>query len=118
MTGPNMDTLKIETEVRKAPSSLAKLRNVGRATLADFRVLGIATVGELAAQDADALFLQLCKGNGQRHDPCAHDVFAATIHEAKTGQPLDWWAFTAARKARQHDGTFPTPTMPPSVSDK
>ncbi len=51
--GPDMDTLKDETEVRKAPSSLAKLRNVGRATLADFRVLGIATVDELAAQDPD-----------------------------------------------------------------
>jgi nucleotidyltransferase/DNA polymerase involved in DNA repair len=102
-----MDTLEDETEVRKAPLSLAKLRNVGRATLADFRLLGIATVDELAAQDPDALYLQLCKVTGQRHDPCAHDVFAATIHEAKTGQPLDWWAVTAARKARQHDGTFP-----------
>jgi len=113
-----MGKLKDEAEVRQVPSSLAKLRNVGRATLEDFRVLGIATVGELAAQHPDALYLQLCKVTGQRHDPCAHDVFAATIHEARPGQPLDWWAFTAARKARQHDGTFPTPIMPPSVSDK
>jgi nucleotidyltransferase/DNA polymerase involved in DNA repair len=104
-----METLKHDTEVRKAPASLAKLRNVGRAALADFRLLGIASVGELAAQDADALYLRLCEVTGKRHDPCARDVFAATIHEAKTGQPLDWWAFTAARKARQRDGTFPPP---------
>ena len=32
----------------KRPLTLAKLRNVGKAALADFRLLGIVTVGELA----------------------------------------------------------------------
>jgi len=86
---------------------LAGLRNVGRATLADFHLLGITTVQQLAAEEPDALYLRLCQATSQRHDPCAHDVFAATIHEARTGEPLDWWHFSAARKARQAAGAFP-----------
>lgn len=90
-----------------APNSLASLRNVGKATLADFAVLGIATVGELATKDADTLYLDLCRITRSRHDPCVHDVFAAAIHQSKTGQALNWWHFTKARKARQAAGKFP-----------
>jgi hypothetical protein len=86
---------------------LSVLRNVGKAALADFSVLGIATVGELAPCDADTLYADLCQRTGFRHDPCVHDVFAAAIHQAKTGEALNWWAFTAARKSRQGNGSFP-----------
>jgi hypothetical protein len=41
----------------------AKLRNIGPATLADFNVLGITTIGELAQQDADTLYLRICEEN-------------------------------------------------------
>jgi nucleotidyltransferase/DNA polymerase involved in DNA repair len=88
-------------------AALARLRNVGRATLADFERLGIVTVGQLATRDADTLYVQLCEATGQIHDPCAHDVFTATIHEAKTGEAVNWWACTPARKLRQAAGTFP-----------
>jgi predicted RecB family nuclease len=79
---------------------LARLHNVGKATLADFQLLGITTVEQLAAQDADALYGRLGELTKQRQDPCVHDVFAATIHQARTGEALNWWAFTARRKAR------------------
>lgn len=82
------------------------LRNVGKATLADFHCLGISTLGDLATRDADTLYFDLCKLTQHRHDPCVHDVFSATIHQAKTGEALDWWAFTSVRKARLASGDF------------
>jgi hypothetical protein len=85
------------------------LRNVGPATLADFNVFGITTVGELALQDADTLYLRICEETARRHDPCVHDVFAAAIHQAKTGEPANWWDYSAARKQRQAAGDFPQP---------
>lgn len=87
--------------------TLASLRNVGPATLADFKLLGIETVEQLISQDADELYVRLCYQTKTRHDSCMHDVFAAAIHQAKTSEALNWWAFTPARKARQMVGDFP-----------
>ena len=86
---------------------LSALRNIGKAMLADFSLLGIATVGELARREADELYLELSARTGTRQDPCVHDTFAAAIHQARTGEAKDWWAFTPERKARQKAGTFP-----------
>ena len=85
---------------------LKRLRNVGKAALADFALLGIGSVAMLAEQDADALYVRLCALTQQRQDPCVHDVFAATIHEARTGEAVDWWTYSADRKARQAAGRF------------
>ena len=79
---------------------LAALRNVGPATLADFALLGIVTLDQLAAAEPDGLYQELQRLTGSRQDPCVWDVFAATIHQARTGEARDWWAFTAVRKAR------------------
>ena len=89
------------------PRTLAELRNIGKAMLVDFELLGISSVAKLAAQDVDELYLTLCRLTGTRHDPCVHDTFAAAIHQAKTGEALNWWAFTPLRKARQQAKTFP-----------
>lgn len=70
-------------------SDLAKLKNVGKAALADFAVLGVTSTAQLAACDPDDLYLKLCALTGQTHDPCVHDVFAATIHQAPTGEALN-----------------------------
>jgi len=87
-------------------NELRQLKNVGPATCEDFAVLGISTIAELAQADADELYLHLIKLTGQHHDPCVWDVFAATIHEAQTGEKLPWWHWTPVRKARQAAGTF------------
>ena len=84
--------------------NLGDLKNVGKATLRDLNILGIQTVDELRKCDATELFEQLEKQTGQRHDPCMWDVFAAIIHEAKTGEPISWWAWTAERKILQKTG--------------
>jgi len=60
----------------------------------------------LAACDADDLYRRLQIATGTRHDPCVWDVFAAAIHQARTGEALNWWAFTPVRKARQQKGDF------------
>ncbi len=89
------------------PDSLGRLRNAGKAALADFKLLEISTVGEIATTDADTIYVKLCETTRQRHDPCVHDVFTAAIHQAKTGEAVHWWAYTPARKSRQVAGTFP-----------
>jgi hypothetical protein len=89
------------------PHPLAALRNVGPATLADFQMLGIATVEQLAAAEADDLYREMQRLTASRQDPCVWDVFAAAIHQARTGEAKSWWAFTPVRKARQAKGEFP-----------
>lgn len=86
---------------RHPAQSLADLRNVGKAALGDFALLGIATLEELAASDPDVLYHALERATGLRQDPCVRDVFAATIHQARTGEALDWWHFTPERTGRQ-----------------
>ena len=90
---------------------LFELRNIGKAMLLDFKILGITTVPQLAQQNADELYTRLSVLTGARHDPCVHDTFAAAIHQAKTDEALNWWAFTPFRKERQKAGTFPTLTF-------
>ena len=91
----------------RRPTPLAALRNVGPAALSDFAKRDFTTTDQLAETDADALYTRLCALTGTRHDPCVHDVFAAAVHQARTGQPVDWWSFTPARKLRQQAGQFP-----------
>lgn len=93
--------------MEKIPAKeLQDLKNVGKATLADLSLLGIGSVKELALQDATELFHRMEKKTGKRQDPCVWDVFAAIIHEAKTGKPTVWWDWTVKRKALQKAGKF------------
>jgi len=77
---------------------LGDLANVGPATLADLKLLGIRTVPQLARRDPMAMYRSLCLRTGVRHDPCVIDVFMAVVHQARGGKPTPWWKFTAARK--------------------
>ncbi|MFO1285882.1 MAG: helix-hairpin-helix domain-containing protein [Rubrivivax sp.] len=80
---------------------------------ADLALLGIETLAQLAAEEPDALYAALQAKTGQRQDPCVWDVFAAAIHQARTGEARDWWTFTPQRKARQAAGRFPaSPLLP------
>lgn len=92
--------------MRNQLKSLSALKNVGPAALKDFAILGIQTVEQLANQNADDLYLRLQQLTQTKHDPCVWDVFAATIHEAKTGEKTPWWQWTKMRKARQQQGIF------------
>lgn len=85
---------------------LSDLRNVGKATLEDLRLLQIQSVEELAHQDPTHLFHELEKRTHKKQDPCVWDVFAAIIHEASTGEPTNWWRWTKERKILQKTGTL------------
>ena len=85
-----MPQARVKLAQRPAPpATLGALRNIG------------------AAMHVDELYTRLSTITGARQDPCVHDTFAAAIHQAKTGEALNWWAFTALRKERQRLGTFP-----------
>jgi len=83
---------------------ISELKNVGKATLGDLALLGIHSVEKLAEQDPTFLFEELERRTQQRQDPCVWDVFAAIIHEARTGEPTKWWDWTAKRKVLQKTG--------------
>lgn len=102
------------TRPRAAASDpLLRLRNVGPAMRADLSLLVIDTLEQLAACEPDDLYLALQRQTGRRHDPCVWDTFAAAIHQARTGEALDWWTFTPLRKLRQAEGRFvPDPRHP------
>lgn len=97
-----------------ASDPLTGLRNIGPAMRADLALLGIGTLEQLAASEADQLYAALQARTGQRQDPCVWDTFAAAIHQARTGEARDWWAFTPLRKRRQAAGLFPPAPAAPS----
>lgn len=91
---------------KATPDGLLALRNIGTAMRDDLRRLGIDTVSQLAEQNPDALYSRLNQLDGRRHDPCVWDVFAAAIHQARTGEATPWWDWTKERKRRQGAGDF------------
>ena len=107
MPRPGLKSPPLRKPLNVPPQTLGELRNIGKAMPADYELLGIGSVAKLAEQDVDELYLKLCHLTGARQDPCVHDTFAAAIHQAKTGEALNWWAFTSLRKARPQAKTFP-----------
>lgn len=94
-------------EGKGAGDALRGLANIGPAARRDLRLLGIDTVADLAARDADELYAGLNALTGRRQDPCVWDVFAAAIHQARTGEATPWWRWTPERRRRQQAGQFP-----------
>jgi len=80
-----------------AADAFVGLRNIGPAARADLDILGIASIEQLAASDPDQLYALLQIKTARKHDPCVRDVFAAAIHQARTGESRDWWTFTRER---------------------
>lgn len=83
------------------PHELLTLKNVGPATYEDLCKLGINSIQDLAKADPDELYLRLQTITNQKQDPCVWDVFAAIIHEAKTGEKTLWWQWSKLRKSRK-----------------
>jgi pathogenicity locus Cdd1 protein len=88
----------------KGLRDLARLEdvpNVGRAVAADLRRLGITTPAELLGRDPYAMYDDLCRITGQRHDPCLLDTFIAAVR-SMAGEPRKpWWKYTAERKRQR-----------------
>jgi hypothetical protein len=77
---------------------LEDIPNVGPAIAADLRQLGITSPGDLPGRDPYALYDDLCRITGQRHDPCLLDTFIAAVRFMNGEPAKPWWAYTAERK--------------------
>jgi predicted GIY-YIG superfamily endonuclease len=77
---------------------LEDIPNVGLAVAADLRQLGIITPAELSGRDPYALYDDLCRITGQRHDPCVLDTFIAAVRYMEGAPKRPWWKYTAERK--------------------
>jgi hypothetical protein len=67
-----------------------------------FCVAGIGSVAELAKQEPEALYKNLCRKTGVRQDPCVLDTFCAAVAQARDPRlPLEkckWWYWSGVRK--------------------
>ncbi len=97
---------------------LEDLPNVGPAIAADFVRLGIRTPRELVGRDPDfpyALYDELNRITGKRHDPCLLDTFIATVRFMEGAPARPWWKYTAERKrtlAQRASRAAPEATRP------
>jgi hypothetical protein len=88
---------------RKAASAvrdiarLEDIPNVDPAVAADLRRLGITTPAGLPGRDPYALYDDLCRITGQRHDPCLLDTFIAAVWYMAGEPKKPWWKYTAER---------------------
>lgn len=78
---------------------LEQVPNIGPATAADLRQLGIHHPADLARADPAELFDRLCHLTGQRHDPCVLDTLHAAVDFMRGAPAQPWWAYTARRLA-------------------
>jgi hypothetical protein len=83
---------------RRGITRLEDVPNVGRAIAADLRRLGIITPVELQGRDPYAMYDDLCRITGQRHDPCLLDTFIAAVRYMAGEPKKPWWKYTAERK--------------------
>jgi Pathogenicity locus/TfoX C-terminal domain len=77
---------------------LEDLPNVGPAIAADFVRLGIRTPRALTGRDPYALYDELNRITGTRHDPCVLDTFIAAVRFMDGTPARPWWKYTAERK--------------------
>ena len=75
--------------------------NVGPRMEEDFLQLGFKNPSDLKGQDALALYQEMCRLTGTRHDPCVLDTYMAVIDFMNGASARPWHAYTAERR-RQH----------------
>ncbi|HMP57739.1 MAG TPA: helix-hairpin-helix domain-containing protein [Gemmatales bacterium] len=89
---------KETSSVRTDVARLEDIPNVGVSIAGDLSLLGITSPGDLPGRDPYALYDELCRITGQRHDPCVLDTFIAAVRYMEGGPKTPWWTFTAERK--------------------
>ncbi len=77
---------------------LEDVPNVGPAVAAALRQSGVATPAGLPGRDPYALYDDLCRVTGRRHDPCLLDTFIAAVRYMEGAPKRPWWGYTAERK--------------------
>ena len=83
---------------RQKVAKLEDIPNVGPAIATDLRQLGITMPSELPGRDPYAMYDDLCRITGLRHDPCLLDTFIAAVRFMEGESKKPWWKYTAERK--------------------
>jgi hypothetical protein len=82
---------------------LKDLRGIGKRMLEDFELLGITSVRQLKAENAQTLYDRMCGITGSRQDPCVLDTYRCAIEQARNPnlpeEQKDWWYWSRVRKA-------------------
>ncbi len=83
--------------------ALSDLRSVGPAAMRDLRLLGIATVEELAGKNPQELYERLQRITGVAVDVCMLDVFCCAVAQARDprlpAEQCEWFWWSRQRKA-------------------
>jgi hypothetical protein len=90
-----------KSRYRSTDRNLAKLEalpNVGPAIAKDLRRIGVMEPKALNGRDPFAMYDDLCRITGQRHDPCLLDVFISAVRFMEGASARPWWKYTAVRK--------------------
>jgi hypothetical protein len=98
MKGKKMKRSAKKVSVVLEVARLEESPNVGPAVAADLRQLGITTPNELQGRDPYAMYDDLCRITGQRHDPGLLDTFIATVRFLAGEPKKPWWKYTAERR--------------------
>lgn len=77
---------------------LLDLANVGPAVARHLGRAGVTSIRQLAGRDPFELFEEMCRVDGQRHDPCLLDTVMSAVDQANGGLARPWWHYTADRK--------------------
>ena len=79
-------------------SDLQQIPNVGPAIAKNLRLIGVSSPHDLRHKDPYAMYDDLCRITGTRHDLCLLDVFIAAVR-FMAGEPAKpWWQYTPERK--------------------
>jgi hypothetical protein len=95
--------------VRTDVVRLEDIPNVGVSVAGDLRQLGITSPGDLPGRDPYALYDDLCRITGQRHDPCLLDTFIDAVRYMEGGPKTPWWKFTAVQQNASGTAFWLTP---------
>lgn len=83
---------------REELAHMEDIPNIGPTIVADLRRLGVAAPAELPGRDPYALYDDLCRITGQRHDPCLLDTLIAAVRFMEGSPKKPWWKYTTERK--------------------
>jgi hypothetical protein len=84
--------------MRTDVARLEDIPNVGISVAGDLRKLGITEASDLPGRDPYAMYDDLCRITGKRHDLCLLDTFIAAVRYMEGRPKTPWWKFTAERK--------------------
>jgi hypothetical protein len=87
---------------KKTKDNLLSIPGVGKSIAQDLHILGIHHVQDLAGQDPEVLFNDLCSEYNRKIDPCVLYTFRCAVYYAENDKHdpdlLKWWNWKNRKK--------------------